>query len=78
MGKPKHSSSTQDKGKFDVLIDTTINIIEGNKLETMSLVAKTSGTLEESNVATPKKYKQEIEPKALISTQEPIEGPLGE
>jgi hypothetical protein len=39
-------------GKLDVLIDTTINIIEGNKLETMPLVETKRGTLEESNAAT--------------------------
>jgi hypothetical protein len=63
---------------LDVLIDTIVNIIEGNKLETMPLVETTRGTLEESNVATLEEDKQEIEPKAPIVTQEPVEGPLGE
>jgi hypothetical protein len=78
METPEHSGSTGDKGKLDVLIDTTINIIEGNKLETMPLVGTTRGTLEESNVATPEEDKKEIEPKAPTTTQEPVEGPLGE
>jgi hypothetical protein len=55
MENTEHSGSTEDKGKLDVLIDTTINIIEGNKLETMPLVETKRGTLEESNVATLRK-----------------------
>jgi hypothetical protein len=68
----------KDKGKLDVLIDTTINIIDGNELETIPLDETTRGTLEESNVATPKEDKKEIEPNSPTATQEPVEGPLGE
>jgi hypothetical protein len=62
---------------LEVLIDTTVSIIEGNKQETMPLVETTRGTLDESNVAT-LEDKQEMEPKAPTVTQEPVGGPLGE
>jgi hypothetical protein len=62
---------------LEVLIDTTVSIIEENKQETMPLAESTRGTLDESNVTTPEE-KQEVEPKAPTVTQELVGGSPGE
>jgi len=49
----KQYGNTIDIVKLEILIDTTISIIEENKQETIPLGETSRGTLEELNYTTP-------------------------